>query len=252
LALSLVIPAFNEVGRLPRFLEAAAEYLRQTMDTRFEIVVVDDGSNDGTDCLLKEWSADGRPFRFLRHATNRGKGAALRSGLLAAKGELLLFADADGAAAIEDEQKLRAAIEAGADIAVGSRQRALWGAPSRRNLWRGLAGRLFSFAVRLAVDPPVGDTQCGFKMLRRSAVRQLLELCQEDGYLFDLELLLLAQRLNLKIAEVPIRWRDVEGSKVRFARDPAVMLLGLSGVRRRVSRELAKAVADTAGCIRRD
>jgi dolichyl-phosphate beta-glucosyltransferase len=222
------------------------------MDKRFEIIVVDDGSNDGTECLLKEWSADGPPFRFLRHANNRGKGAALRTGLLAATGELLLFADADGAASIEDERKLRSAIEAGADIAIGSRQIAVPGAPGRRSLWRGLAGRLFSLVVRVALHPPVSDTQCGFKMLRRAAVLPVLKMCQEEGYLFDLELLLLAQRLKLKIAEVPIRWLDVEGSKVRFARDPAVMLMGLSRVRRRMSRVAAKADADEALCVRRE
>jgi dolichyl-phosphate beta-glucosyltransferase len=252
LALSLVVPALNEVNRLPLFLETATSYLRETMDKRFEIIVVDDGSNDGTDCLLKEWSNDSPQFRFLRHAANRGKGAALRTGLLAATGELLLFADADGAASIEDEQKLRSAIDAGADVAVGSRRIALPGTPVERSPWRRLAGRLFSLAVRVAVWPPVADTQCGFKMLRRKALLPVLKICREDGYLFDLELLLLARRLKLKIAEVPIRWHDVGGSKVRFVRDPAVMLMGLSRVRRRVSRVAARADADEALCVRRD
>jgi dolichyl-phosphate beta-glucosyltransferase len=252
LALSLVIPAFNEVERLPRFLETAAAYLRDTMDKRFEIIVVDDGSNDATDFLLKEWSSESPQFRFLRHPANRGKGAALRTGLRAATGTLLLFADADGAASIEDERLLRSAIDAGADIAVGSRQMAMPGAPGRRSLWRGLAGRLFSFAVRMAVRPPVRDTQCGFKMLRASAVLPVLAMCREDGYLFDLELLLLAQRLRLKIAEVPICWHDVEGSKVRFARDPAIMLAGLSRMRRRVNGVPAKAEAIPAERRQRD
>jgi dolichyl-phosphate beta-glucosyltransferase len=252
LALSLVIPALDEVNRLPFFLETATTYLRETMDDRFEILVVDDGSNDGTDCLLKEWSSESPQFRFLRHAANRGKGAALRTGLLAATGELLLFADADGAASIEDEQKLRSAIEAGADIAVGSRQIAIAGAAMQRGLWRGFAGRLFSLVVQATLHPPVADTQCGFKMLRRSAVLPALKMCQEEGYLFDLELLLFAQRLRLTVAEVPIRWRDVEGSKVRFARDPAAMLRGLSRVLRHVSRTAAEADADEALCAQRD
>jgi dolichyl-phosphate beta-glucosyltransferase len=233
--LSVIIPALNEIDRLPRFLETVARHFREAGKGPYEIIVVDDGSSDGTSEMLKELGADWPQLRCLQHSVNRGKGAALRTGLLAADGACLLFADADGACPIGEVQALRRAIESGADIAVGSRRVAAPDVKRTRSLGRGLAGRLFSLVAQGLLKPPVRDTQCGFKLVRRSAALRLINLCQENGYLFDLEFLLLARRMNLKIVEVGVSWHDVAGSKVRLVRDATAMALGVWRIRRRLS-----------------
>lgn len=233
--LSVIIPALNELERLPRFLETVARHFREAGAGPYEIIVVDDGSSDGTSEMLKELGADWPQLRLLQHSVNRGKGAALRTGLVAAEGDCLLFADADGACPIGELQALRRAIESGADIAVGSRRVAAPDVKRTRSPGRGLAGRLFSLVAAVLLKPPVRDTQCGFKLVLRSAARRLVDLCQENGYLFDLEFLLLAQHMNLKIVEVGVNWHDVAGSKVKLLRDATAMALGVWRIRRRLS-----------------
>jgi dolichyl-phosphate beta-glucosyltransferase len=227
-SLSVVIPAYNEAIRLPPYLLSIREYLERTLAGNYEVVVVDDGSQDGLSDLLEKRRVEWPQLCLHRHRANRGKGAAVRTGMLAARGTFLLFADADGATPIEEEQLLRAALAGGADLAIGSRllddgafKR------SKRLLSRDLAGRSFAWLVRQFLGLPLRDTQCGFKMFRREAGQTLFRLCREPGYLFDLEVLIRAQQLGFRTAEVPVRWRDVPGSKVRLLRDGWKMARGL-------------------------
>lgn len=229
--LSVVIPAYNEVNRLSNYLESACQYLTAPGAPLAEVIVVDDGSTDGTGALIDQWSARYPFVRCLRHVRNRGKGAAVRTGLLATTGTLLLFADADGATPIEEERRLRSAIACGADLAVGSRMVGGENVKQQRLLRRRIAGHVFSGLVRRYIDIPVRDTQCGFKMLRRETVLELVRECVIEGYLFDIELLARAHRTGLAIAELAVPWRDVPGSKIRLIRDSLAMWRGLKALR---------------------
>lgn len=234
IGLSLIIPAYNETQRLPAYLRSIHTYLSSAWGDRYEVLVVDDGSEDGLPEVVQQMRETWPQLGWLRHAVNRGKGAAVRTGVLAAAGELLLFADADGATPIEEERHLRAAIERGADVVVGSRLLpSAVGQPDRP--WsRAFCGQLFAALVRWLFALPVRDTQCGFKMFTRAAAQELFCRCRDQGYMFDVEVLAWAVRRGLRIAEVPVRWTDMPGSKVRLLRDGCRMVHGLLNLRRRL------------------
>lgn len=238
LTLSLILPAYNELHRLPPYLAMVQKHLEERYPRCYEVIVVDDGSSDRLVDLMEELAPDWPQLRWIRHTRNLGKGAAVRTGMLAGRGELLLFADADGATPIEEECRLTAAISAGADIAIGSRLVVATGAQRSRQWFRGLAGRLFAAVARTQLHLPVRDTQCGFKMFRREVGERIFSQAQEPGFLFDLEVLALARRLGYKIAEVPINWREVPGGHFRPARQLPKILADLWRLRRRVSQPL--------------
>jgi dolichyl-phosphate beta-glucosyltransferase len=234
IAFSLIIPAFNEAQRLPRFLPSVRAHLSQHYGGSYEVIVVDDGSKDGTSGVVNDLADHWPQSKLLTHAQNRGKGSAVKTGMLAARGEVLLFADADGATPIEEEKRLRLAIDAGADLAVGSR---LVNSADvlRRRVWhRALAGRVFARVARYLVPVPVRDTQCGFKMFRNDVAQRLFSLSQETGYLFDLELLKLATRMGYWIAEVPVNWTEVPGGKLDIRRHWRSIIVDLWRLRRRI------------------
>jgi dolichyl-phosphate beta-glucosyltransferase len=242
IAFSLVLPAFNEAERMPPYLAAVRTYLDQQYPGRYEVLVVDDGSTDGLDCLLERVAAGWPQLRLLRHTHNLGKGAAVRSGMQAARGELLLFADADGATPIADEARLAEAIRQGADLAIGSRLLSGSETHRSRTLLRGLAGRLFASLARRTLRLEVRDTQCGFKMFRGDVGRRLFALVHESGYLFDLELLGLAQRLGYRTAEVSINWTEIPGGHFSLARAIPRVLIGLPRLRRRLQQDVPAGV----------
>ena len=222
--LSLILPAYNEALRLPPFLASVRAWLDGHYPGRYEVLVVDDGGHDGLLAVLEQQAAGWPQLRWLRHPQNLGKGAAVRTGILAAEGELLLFADADGATPITEEAPLAAAIRAGADVAVGSRLISAPGAERSRVMSRALGGRLFAGLARRLFRLPVRDPQCGFKMFRRDVGRRLFSLSSESGYLFDVELLILATRLGYRIAEVPVSWREIPGGHFRVSENvPGIM-----------------------------
>lgn len=232
---SLVIPAYNEAQRLPPYLASVRRYLDGRYPGCYEVIVVDDGSRDDLPDVLARSSVDWPELAVMRHPANRGKGAAVRTGMLAARGRRLLFADADGATPIDQEARLCEAVAAGADLAVGSRLVAGADVARRRTRGRALLGRLFAGLARWWLGIAVRDTQCGFKMFRREAGRELFSAAEETGYLFDLEVLVLADRLGYRVVEVPISWADVPGGHLRLSAQLPKTLLGLWRLRRRLS-----------------
>ena len=230
--LSAVVPAYNEAARLQPFMQVARSYLTGAYSTNYEVVVVDDGSQDDTANRFENLNGPWPHLRLLRLEGNQGKGKALRTGVAAARGDYILLADADGASPMEEEAKLRQGLLDGADIAIGSRRLGTDGI--ERSWWRNLIGAGFAWAVRRIFGLPFRDTQCGFKMFRGEVAKRLFAMCKEDGFLIDVEVLLHAHRLGYKIVEVPVAWRDVPGSKVRLFRDGWRMLTGLWRLRRRL------------------
>ena len=233
-AFSLIIPAFNEEGRLRQTLRDAIAYLRETAPAS-ELIVVNDGSTDATAAVVREVFAGAGSVetRLLEHSPNRGKGASVREGLFAAKHPIALFSDADFSTPIDEAPKLINPIASGeVDVAFGSRalDRSLIG---NHQPWRReQGGRVFNLIVRLATGLPFWDTQCGFKAFQLENFRPVLEQAKTDGFGFDVELLYLAQKAGLRLREIAVRWNHHEGSKVSFARDSLRMLREIAALRK--------------------
>jgi len=236
LILSVVVPAFNESGRLPPYLQSMQDYFGAWATTTYEVIVIDDGSSDRLCDLLAAARADWPQLKWIRHARNEGKGAAVRTGVLAATGAHILFADADGATPIEEEWKLREAVDAGADVAIGSRLVPGTGIRRQRTWIRAALGRTFALLARALFRLHVRDTQCGFKMFRRDCARKLFALSHESGYVFDIEVLALAQHFGYRVTEVPVHWSEKSGSRMHLRRDARAILSGLQRVRQRLRR----------------
>jgi dolichyl-phosphate beta-glucosyltransferase len=208
--LSVVIPAYNEARRLGATLGKVRAHLA-ARGTSHEILVVDDGSTDGTSGVAL---AEGGAVRVLRHEPNRGKGCAVRRGMLDATGERRLMTDADLSTPIEELAKLEAALDGGFDVAIGSR--AVEGAriEVRQPAYREAMGRLFNRLVRALLLPGLADTQCGFKLFTAAAAERSFGACRLDGFSFDVEALYVARRRGLRVAEVPVVWRNDAASRV--------------------------------------
>jgi dolichyl-phosphate beta-glucosyltransferase len=206
----VVIPAYNEAARLPDSLRRIASFLEPRF--RYELLVVDDGSEDGTEAAAR--AAVSPSPEVLRHAPNRGKGYAVRAGMLAARGRLVLTTDADLSAPIEELPRLLDKVQEGFDVAIGSR--AVPGAriERRQPFYREAMGRLFNVAVRILAVPGLRDTQCGFKLFRAEAARAVFGASRFDGFAFDVEALFLARRMGYRVAEVPVVWRNDEATRV--------------------------------------
>ena len=229
---SVVIPAYNEATRLGDTLGAAVGYLSRGVAA--ELIVVDDGSTDDTAAVAERvlGASAAVPWRVLRSDVNRGKGHAVRTGLLAARAPVGVFSDADLSTPIEELPKVVEPIARGHyEVVFGSRalDRTLIGA--RQPLYRDRAGRLFNVALRRATGIPYKDTQCGFKAFRLSVCRPILEAAAVDRFGFDLEWLFVAHRAGLRLKEVPVRWNHHDGSKVNLLRDGPRMLADILKVR---------------------
>lgn len=210
-SLSIVIPAYNEEKRLPGTLDRVLAWLdRRALDFS-ELIVVDDGSRDNTAGV-----AESRPpVRVLRNPGNRGKGYAVRHGMLDASGDWVLYSDADLSTPIEEADRLYdAAMKSGAAIAIGSRavDRSL--VTVHQSSFREYSGRAFNLVMRTITGLPFSDTQCGFKLYRRDAARTVFSRQKLDGFSFDVEDLYLAKKAGVKAIEVPVHWANVEGTKV--------------------------------------
>ena len=230
---SVVIPAFDEAQRLPAFLEKVVAYF-EGRDEPYEVIVVDDGSTDGTAEVV-----EARRFptvSVLRLRPNAGKGAAVRAGMLAAKGAYRVFADADGATPIEELKRLEPLLVAGADVAIGSRVLVDPGVSVTARAHRVVAGRLFNWLVARMGLHGIADSQCGFKAFTAPAATRLFEALSTPGFGFDVELLLLARAAGCRVVEVPVNWADQAGSKVGVLRHGPGMLWQMLRARRRVGR----------------
>lgn len=221
--LGVVVPAYNEEPRLRATLSRIAEYLDQTSWT-WQVVVVSDGSTDGTERIAREFADADERFRLVAYQPNRGKGHAVRVGMLALDSEWRLLCDADLATPIEEVASLFAACT---PVAVGSRALDRSRLEVRQPFYREWAGRAFNKAVQLLGVRGIRDTQCGFKLFRGDVAERVFSRCRLDAYGFDFEALMLARAFGYEIAEVPVRWRHQEGSKVRLLRDGLKMLWDL-------------------------
>ena len=216
--LSVIIPAFNEARRLPRYLEKVLAFLDGST-LAYEVIVVDDGSSDGTADVVMQVCRSCTNLRLVRLAENRGKGFAVKTGMHAAKGALRLFADADGATPIDEVERLMAAISSGAEIAVGSRALKAENCIVKGRWSRKVIGTIFNCVVRMMAVKGICDTQCGFKLFSEAAAERIFPLQRINGFGFDVEVLFIAQRCGYRIAEIPVNWTDIKGTKVDVVRD---------------------------------
>lgn len=213
--LSVVVPAYNEAPRIGATLDQVLAYLAQ-QDFPAEVIVVDDGSVDETAEVVQSRQPHAAGLRLVQYRPNQGKGRAVKTGFLVAQGALVLQMDADCSVPLEELDKLLAAVDAGAEVAIGSR--ALVGARlERRQAWhRELAGKAFGWVQYLVLGLPYSDTQCGFKLYTRRAVDALFPRQKLDSVVYDGELLYLAGRAGFRVAEVPVVWRHDPDSRIRY------------------------------------
>ncbi|PYN19833.1 MAG: glycosyl transferase family 2 [Candidatus Rokuibacteriota bacterium] len=230
---SVVIPAFNEARRLPAFLDTVVACL-EGRDEPYEVIVVDDGSTDGTSAIVETPRL--AMVRVLSFQRNAGKGAAVRAGMLAARGAYRLFADADGATPIAELKRLESALMAGADVAIGSRALRDPGVSVAARRHRVAAGFVFNRLVGWMGLEGIADSQCGFKAFTAAAADRLFQALATRGFGFDVELLLLARAAGCRIVEVPVNWADQPGSKVGVLRHGPGMLWEIVRARLRMGR----------------
>ncbi|WP_345442306.1 dolichyl-phosphate beta-glucosyltransferase [Actinoallomurus vinaceus] len=214
--LSVIIPAYNERFRLRATLEAISGYLCSS-DLCWELIVVDDGSQDGTHRVVESAARIDPRIRVIRSPYNRGKGHAVRLGVAASQGAQVFFCDADLPTPIDELDRLRSGLRGGAAAAIGSRAVAGSRIEVRRPPAREILARLGNRVIRTVATPGIHDTQCGFKLFDGNKARRAFALARIDGWGFDVEILYLFRRLGWPVAEVPVRWAHRSGSKVRSA-----------------------------------
>jgi glycosyltransferase involved in cell wall biosynthesis len=228
--LSIVIPAYNESARIERTLErVTACVAEQGWDA--EILVVDDGSQDGTPQIVERWMERFPRLKLIKNNGNRGKGYSVRNGLLQAVGEVVMFTDADLSAPMEEANLLMAAIADGADVAIGSR----WMDKTRQTIhqpmYRRFFGRCFNWVTRMVMGLPFKDTQCGFKAFKRPAAQVIFRLQRIERWGFDPEILFIARKLGYDIREVPVTWGHDERSRMSYLKDGMKMLEEMAVIR---------------------
>ena len=224
--LSIVIPAFNEENRISATLRRIRDYLSD-QSYEAEVLVVIDGSQDRTIDLVREFAADYPTLFVLNNESNRGKGFAVRRGMLESQGKFLLFSDADLSTPIEEVERLLWQLHSGYDIAIASRALPDADIRVRQPWWRQLMGRTFNRLVQRLILPGIWDSQCGFKCFRREVAQQVFFRQRIDRFGFDVEILWLARKLGYRIAEVPVTWINDPFSQVRPIRDSFRMLVDI-------------------------
>lgn len=229
-ALSIIIPSYNEELRLPASLELIASYIKNS-SRETEVIVVDDGSKDKTAQVARAFHTRIPSLRVVSNGENRGKGYSVRHGMQEARGEIVLFTDADLSAPIEEADKLLAALADNNDVAIGSRalDRSLIAVHESR--FREFAGIVFNKIVRIVLWLPFVDTQCGFKAFRRERCKIIFDQQRIERFGFDPELLYLARHHGLKSAEIPVRWAHSPATKVNMLRDSVQMFLDVFTIR---------------------
>jgi glycosyltransferase involved in cell wall biosynthesis len=218
LTYSIVIPAYNESSRIRPTLDQILRYAAE-QGWEAEILVVDDGSHDDTAAVIREYASQHAQIRLVQNGGNRGKGFSVRNGMLHARGDVCLFTDADLSSPISEAQKLLDAIRGGADVALGSRWLRAELQTERQPLYRQLFGRVFNLILRLFLGLHYADTQCGFKAFRHEAAQRIFPLQKIERWGFDPEILFLARRMKMRVAEVPVLWAHSEGTRLHPFRD---------------------------------
>ncbi len=227
---SIIIPAYNESARVGATLgKVLAHVAQRGWDA--EIIAVDDGSRDNTVEIIRSYAEKNSRLRLLQNPGNRGKGYSVRNGMLHARGEMLLFSDADLSSPIEEADKLFAAIAGGADIAIGSRWLRRDLQTQRQPFYRQIFGRVFNLLLRITLGLRFKDTQCGFKAFTRSAAKTIFPLQQIERWGFDPEILYLARKFGFKVAEVPVEWAHSEGTRISPLRDGTQMFAEMLKIR---------------------
>jgi dolichyl-phosphate beta-glucosyltransferase len=221
--ISIVIPAYNEAPRLGPTLDRVLDFVRkQGWDA--EVIVVDDGSRDGTADIVRGYAQNNEIVRLLQNPGNRGKGYSVRNGVMNANGQIILFTDADLSSPIEEAPKLLEVIESGADVAIGSRWMRSELQTKRQSVARQVLGRVFNLLLRVVLRLDFKDTQCGFKAFRRNAARALFPLQKIERWGFDPEILFLADRAGFRVVEVPVRWGHDSGTRISPIADGSRMV----------------------------
>ncbi len=230
-SISIVIPAYNESERLAPSLDRVLAFARAYPGDA-EIIVVDDGSRDRTAEIAGSYArqSDGM-VRLLQNPGNRGKGYSVRNGILNAKGEMILFTDADLSSPIEEASKLLSSLQNGADIAIGSRWARAELQTKRQSVLRQFLGRAFNGVLRIVLGLDFKDTQCGFKAFRRQAARTVFPLQRIEGWGFDPEILFLSQKFGFSVEEVPVRWGHDTRTRINPLVDGSRMLAEMLRIR---------------------
>ena len=226
--LSIIIPTYNETERIKQSLDAACEYLNDK-HYEYEIIVVDDGSTDDTVKIAREFGGN---VTVLPQAKNLGKGAAVRRGMLAAKGDIRIFTDADFSTPIYEIEKLIEKLEAGADICIGSRALDPSMIKEHQPFYREFMGKTFNKFVQLMFFKGISDTQCGFKGFTKEAAEKIFPQAKINGFSFDVELLYLASKEGLKVEQVSVEWYNDARSKVNPVKDSMMMLIELFRIKK--------------------
>lgn len=232
--LSIVIPAYNESRRLPPTLDKVKAWAR-AQPYPVEIVIVDDGSRDGTADLARSALA-GLDHQVIVHEKNRGKGGGIKTGMCAARGEFVLFSDADLSTPIEEAERFMAEHEKGVPIVIGTRKSQGAQVLKRQNPIRENMGKVFTLLSNWLVCPGISDFTCGFKSFRADACKDIFTKQCEMGWAYDSEVLYLARRLRHEVREVPVRWVNDESTRVNLLRDSVGSLAGLLRIRWRALR----------------
>ena len=229
--ISIIIPAKDEQERLPGFLKAVIDYCRAFPHSS-EIIVVDDGSQDHTASEALAFQKNFPALKVISLERNHGKGYAVKQGFMAAQGDVVLFLDADGSTGPDEIGRHLHFLEEGYDIVIGSRALADGQSMVKAKAYRKWIGNVFNFLVSRLLIKGIKDTQCGFKMFRKAAAKDIFSKIHLEGFGFDLEVLCLAQKNNYRIKEVPVTWTHVEGSKVSILRDSLKMFANILQIRK--------------------
>jgi len=229
--LSVIIPAYNEAERLPSTLEEAYSWLTEKLPDDFEIIVVDDGSSDETVKQTREMITTHPFLKILVQPQNRGKGAAVKRGMLEAAGDIRLFMDADNSTHIREAAKVLTAVNEDAEVVIASRQHPESDISVHQSWLREHMGQSFNFIMRSIVGLKMEDTQCGFKAFTAKAAKDIFSRQKLEGFSFDVELLFLASKLGYRIAEIPVEWVNEPNSRVRMIADPVLMFADVVRIR---------------------
>jgi dolichyl-phosphate beta-glucosyltransferase len=227
---SIVIPAYNESARLGGTLDKVLAYVH-SRGWNAEVIVVNDGSRDNTEQIARQFAGKDPIVRVVNNPGNRGKGFSVRNGMLHARGQIVLFSDADLSSPIEESSKLIAALDAGADIAIGSRWLRAETQTQRQPLHRQIFGRIFNLLLRITLGLQFKDTQCGFKAFKQHTVQAIFPLQKIERWGFDPEILFLARKFGFRVEEIPVAWGHSGGTRINPLIDGSRMFMEMLHIR---------------------